>query len=92
MLQAESIEQKEKTDLVQVETLDHLGIVAGLVDKLKLVQRIDARVPISKTHGALVTHGHSIKAMIINGLCSTHNPNYLSPTFFEGKDVCALMA
>ena len=91
MLQAEYIEQKEKTDLVQVETLDHLGIVAGLVDKLKLVQRIDARVPISKTHGAIVTHGQSIKAMIINGLGFTQNPIYLSPTFFEGKDVCALM-
>ena len=93
MLQAESIEKKEKTDVVQVETLDHLGIVAGLVDKLKLVERIDARVPISKTHGAIVTHGQSIKAiaMIINGLGFTQNPIYLSPTFFEGKDVCALI-
>jgi transposase len=91
LLQAELIEQKEKTDVVQVETLDHLGIVAGLVDKLKLVERIDARVPISKTHGAIVTHGQSIKAMIINGLGFTQNPIYLSPTFFEGKDVCALM-
>jgi transposase len=91
LLQGEYIEQKEKTDVVQVETLDHLGIVAGLVDKLKLVQRIDARVPISKTHGAIVTHGQSIKAMIINGLGFTQNPIYLSPTFFEGKDVCALV-
>ena len=91
MLQAEFIEQKEKIDVVQVETLDHLGIVAGLVDKLKLVERIDARVPISKTHGALVTHGQSIKAMIINGLGFTQNPIYLSPTFFEGKDVSALI-
>ncbi|MFT4807469.1 MAG: transposase [Paraglaciecola sp.] len=91
MLQAESIEQKEKTDVVQVETLDHLGIVAGLVDKLKIVQRIDARVPISKTHGAIVTHGQSIKAMIINGLGLTQNPIYLSPTFFEDKDFSVLI-
>jgi transposase len=91
LLQAESIKKKEKTDVVQVETLDHLGIVAGLVDKLKLVERIDARIPISKTHGAIVTHGQSIKAMIINGLGFTQNPIYLSPTFFEGKDVCALI-
>ena len=91
MLQAEFIEQKEKTDVVQVETLDHLGIVAGLVDKLKLLERVDARVPISKTHGAIVTYGQSIKVMIINGLGFTQNPIYLSPTFFEGKDVCARM-
>jgi hypothetical protein len=50
LLQGESIKKKEKrkkkkekTDVAQVETLDHLGIVAGLVDKLKLVERIDAR-------------------------------------------------
>ena len=47
------MEHKEKTDVVQVDTLDHLGIVAGLVDKLKLVERIDARMPISKEHGAM---------------------------------------
>ena len=51
MLQAKLIEQKEKTDVVQAETLDHLGIVAGLVDKLKLVERIDARVPFLKRTG-----------------------------------------
>ena len=44
MLQAEFIEQKEKIDVVQVETLDHLGIVAGLVDRLMLVKRIDALI------------------------------------------------
>jgi transposase len=74
-----------------VETLDHLGIVAGLVDKLKLVARIDARISIAKAHGAIVTHGESIKAMIINGLGFTQNPIYLSPTCFEDKDVFALM-
>jgi transposase len=74
-----------------VETLDHLGIVAGLVDKLKLVARIDAKISIAKAHGVIVTHGKSIKAMIINGLGFTKNPIYLSPTCFEGKDVFALM-
>lgn len=91
MLHTELIEQKEQTEGVQVETLAHLGIVAGLVDKLKLVERIDTRIPISKAHGAIVTHGQSIKAMIINGLGFTQNPIYLSPTFFEGKDVSALI-
>ena len=91
LLQTELIEQKEEAEVVQVETLDHLGIVAGLVDKLKLVQRLDARLPISKRHGAIVSHGQSIKAMIINGLGFTQNPIYLSPTFFEGKDVSALI-
>jgi hypothetical protein len=83
LLQAELIKQEEKNEVVVVETLDHLGIVAGLVNKLKLVERIDARISISKVHGSIVTHGESIKAMIINGLGFTQNPIYLSPTFFE---------
>ena len=65
MLQTELIEQNEKTEVVQVETLDHLGIVAGLVDKLKLVERIDARVPIAMAHGAIVSHGQCIKGIAI---------------------------
>jgi hypothetical protein len=91
LLQAELIKQEEKTEVVLVEMLDHLGIIAGLVNKLKLVERIDARIAISKAHGAILTHGESIKAIIINGLGFTQNPNYLSPTFFEGKDVSALI-
>jgi hypothetical protein len=76
------------TDESEVDALINVLIA---IDTLKLVQRIDARVLISKTHGAIVAHGQSIKAMIINGLGSTQNPIYLSPTFFEGKGVCALM-
>ncbi len=91
MSQTELIKQNNKIETIQVETLDHLGIVAGLVDKLKLVEKIDAKIPISKAHGAIVTHGQSVKAMIINGLGFTQNPIYLSPTFFEGKDVSALI-
>jgi hypothetical protein len=76
------------TDESEVDALTNVLIA---IDTLKLVQRIDARVLISKTHGAIITHGQSIKAMIINGLGSTQNPIYLSPTIFEGKGVCALM-
>ncbi|MFT5813574.1 MAG: transposase [Psychroserpens sp.] len=82
---------KQKTDVVQVETLDHLGIVGGLVNKLMLIERIDAIISISKTYGAIVSHGESIKAIIVNGLGFTQNPIYLSPIFFEGKDVSSLI-
>jgi hypothetical protein len=91
LLITELIEKKVETYAVKVETLDHLGIVAGLIDKLKLVERIDARVPISAAHGAIVSHGQSIKAMIVNGLGFTQNLIYLSPTFLEGKEVSALI-
>ena len=91
MLQAKIIEQKEIIDVVQVVTLVYLGIVAELVDKLKLLERIYATMPISRTHDTVVTYGQSIKAMITNGIGFTQNSIYLSLTFFEGKDVYALI-
>jgi transposase len=77
-------------DEIKIESLDHHGITAGFVDKLKIVERIDARLPISKKHGAIVTHGQRVKAMIINGLGFTQNPIYLSHHFFEDKALSTL--
>lgn len=68
---------------LQVKTLAHHGICAGYIDKLKLVERIDARLPISKEKGAILTHGQRVKAMIINGLGFTQSPIYLTPNFFK---------
>ena len=79
-----------KSGQIRVETLGHHGLVAGFVDKLKLVERIDARLPVSKQHGSKLSHGQRIKAMIINGLGFTQNPIYLSPQFFEDKAVSLL--
>ena len=91
MSSTEISEMLDKAETIQVETLGHHGIVAGFIDKLKLVERIDARLPISKEKGAILTHGQRIKAMIINGLGFTQNPIYLSPHFFEDKAVSALI-
>ena len=79
-----------KSGQIRVETLGHHGLVAGFIDKLKLVERIDARLPVSKQHGSKLSHGQRIKAMIINGLGFTQNPIYLSPQFFEDKAVSLL--
>jgi transposase len=75
---------------IKNESLDYHGITAAFVDKLKIVERIDARLPISKNHGAFITHGQRVKAMIINGLGFTQNPIYLSHHFFENKALSVL--
>ena len=67
--------------------LDHLGIAAGLIDKLKLVERIDARLPIRNQQQSHISHGQRIKAMILNGLGFTQNPIYLTPKFFADKPI-----
>ena len=75
---------------IKNESLDYHGITAAYVDKLKIVERIDARLPISKNNGAILTHGQRVKAMIINGLGFTQNPIYLSHHFFENKALSVL--
>ena len=79
-------------DEIQSIPLDHLGIAAGLVDKLKLVERIDARLPILNQQQSHVSHGQRIKAMILNGLGFTQNPIYLTPRFFTDKPIELLIA
>ncbi len=76
---------------IEVQRLDHLGLVASAIDTLQLVERIDKRLPISDSRDSNVTHGQRVKAMIINGLGYTTHPLYLSPTFFEGKDLSRLL-
>jgi transposase len=80
-----------ETEEVRVESLEHHGITAGYIDKLKLVERIDARLPMLKEDEAKLTHGQRVKAMIINGLGFTQNPIYLSPHFFENKALSILI-
>jgi len=75
---------------IKNESLDYHGITAAFIDKLKIVERIDARLPISKNNGAILTHGQRVKAMIINGLGFTQNPIYLSHHFFENKALSVL--
>ncbi len=60
---------------IKIEALDYNGITVAFIDKLKIVERINARLPVSKAHGA-------IKVMLINGLGFTQRPIYLSHHFF----------
>jgi len=83
-------EQSALNEELNVESLDYHGITAGFIDKLKIVERIDVRLPISKAKGAILTHGQRVKAMIINGLGFTQSPIYLSHHFFENKALSVL--
>jgi transposase len=68
---------------IEVTNLDHLGIVAGLIDKIGLVEQINELVV--EQPGEKVSPGHAVKAMILNGLGLFSSPLYLFPKFFEGK-------
>jgi hypothetical protein len=68
---------------ITVSNLDHLGLVAGMIDELGIVEKINDLV--GSQPGEKVSPGHAVKAMIINGLGLVSSPLYLFSKFFEGK-------
>ncbi len=68
---------------IRVQTLNHLGLIAGLVDEIGIVEEIDRNL--GKHPKELVSAGQVVKAMIINGLGFVSAPLYLFERFFEGK-------
>ena len=71
-------------------TLDHHGLVAGMVDELGLVEKIDAMIP-QDLEQRNVSVGMAVKAMILIGLGCVQRALYLTPDFFRGKPVGRLL-
>lgn len=68
---------------IQVRDIDHLGIIAGMIDQMGLVNEVNQLVG---THAQeQVSRGQVLKAMILNGLGFVSAPLYLFEQFFVGK-------
>lgn len=76
-----------KEEDVSSQVLDHLGLVASVIKDIGLIEKIDARIPLSKSKGAKVTIGQRVSAMILNGLGFMDDRLYMFPTFLENKPV-----
>jgi transposase len=70
---------------LKIENLDHLGLVAGLVDEIGLVELTDDVLGRHSLNH--ISPGQVLKAMILNGLGFVSAPLYLFSEFFEGKPV-----
>ncbi len=69
---------------MQVEDLEHLGIIAGIIDQMGLEARTNACL--GQHPQQIVSPGQGVKAMIIlNGLGFVSAPLYLYEGFFLGK-------
>ena len=68
---------------VQVERLDHLGIISGVIKDLGLIEMIDARI-VPDAEEAITT-GEAVAGMLLNGLGFTQRPLSLTPQFFVNK-------
>ncbi len=70
---------------MKIENLDHLGLVAAIVDEIGLVELTDELLPVHPLNP--ISPGQVVKAMILNGLGFVSAPLYLFSEFFEGKPV-----
>ena len=68
---------------ISVKNLDHLGIVAGLVDEIGIVDIVNNALDIDELEQ--ISKGQVLKAMILNGLGFVSRPLYLFSQFFEDK-------
>ena len=77
-------------DNLKTQNLDHLGIVAGMCDELKIAERIDALIDGSDPR-RIVTCGKAVAAMILNGLGFVSRALYMTPKFFSNTPVQRLL-
>jgi transposase len=67
----------------EIKRIDHLGIVAGVIKDLGLVELIDSRI--AEHAKEEISTGEAIAGMIINGLGFSNRPLTLTPQFFQSK-------
>ncbi|CAD5983854.1 IS1634 family transposase [Planktothrix agardhii] len=74
---------KNPLEAIEIVNLDHLGIVAGIIDEMELVEEVNKKVGLRAKEA--VSPGQVMKAMILNGLGFLSAPLYLFENFFVGK-------
>jgi transposase len=68
---------------VRVERLDHLGVIASVINDLGLIDMINARLVPDVQE--VLTPGEAVAGMILNGLGFANRPLSLTPQFFANK-------
>ena len=76
---------------VVIKNLDHLGLVASMIDELEIEKSVDNVISVD-TNKKLLSHGILTKAMILNGLGYVNKQLYLTPQFFKDKPLETLFS
>ncbi len=74
---------------IQVKNLDHLGIVAGLIDEIGIAEIINNKLGIDVREK--ISAGTVVKSILINGLGFVSRPLYLFSQFFQDKAIEQLL-
>ena len=79
------------SDTVTSRQLGCLGLIAAVIRKLKLIEKIDERLDVDFDKGAIVSCGERVAAMILNGLGFMNSRLYMTPHYFQDKPVATLL-
>lgn len=74
---------------MEIKKVDHLGIVAGVIKDLGIIETIDKLIGTDEQE--IITTGEAIAGMIINGLGFASRSMSLTPQFFETKALDILL-
>jgi transposase len=74
-----------KRGKAKIEKIDHLGIVAGVIRELRIIETIDKLI--GTDDKKIIATGEAVAGMILNGLGFTSRALSLTPQFFETKAV-----
>ena len=77
------------TSEIKIKNIDHLGIVAGLIDEIGIVEIINHQLGIDVREK--ISSGTLVKSILINGLGFVSRPLYLFSQFFEDKEIEILL-
>ena len=80
---------KLKREEIEIKNLDHLGIVAGIIDEIGIVGRVNELLGTDCREK--INCGEVVKAIILNGLGFVAQPLYLFANFFKDKAVERLL-
>ncbi len=68
---------------IEVQTINHLGIIAGLIDEIGIVEIINEQLGIKPQEK--LSSGIIVKSIILNAMGFVSRPLYLFPQFFNDK-------
>lgn len=84
------VAKRSESSKYKTKVLDHLGLVAGMCQELRISEIIDGHLP-NNSPDKILSTGNAVVGLILNGLGFVNKRLYLVSKFFESKPVDKLL-
>lgn len=68
---------------VKAKSLNYMGLIAGTIQDIGLIEKIDKLLPLNSGKGVITTNGQRVSAMIMNGLGFMNDRLYMVQEFYN---------